>query len=78
MLLLLSTADCGKQAYKPGHEWEAKNIYATVYEAPGFSVHVPDDDWTSYDTATAHFLQRTGRGRKPCLSSLKAQKMMKN
>lgn len=66
-LLLLSTAGCGKQAYKPGHEWEAKNIYAAVYEAPGFSVRVPDDDWASHDTATAHFLQRTGEGQEALL-----------
>ena len=66
-LLLLLTAGCGKQAYKPGYEWEAKNIYATVYEAPGFSVRVPDDDWSGYDTATAHFLQRTGEGQEALL-----------
>ena len=38
-----------------------------MYEAPGFSVRVPDDDWDSYDTATAHFLQRTGRGQEALL-----------
>lgn len=38
-----------------------------MYEAPGFSVRVPDDDWDSYDTATAHFLQGTGRGQEALL-----------
>lgn len=77
-LLLLSTAGCGKQAYKPGHKWEAKNIYATVYEAPGFSVRVPDDDWASHDTATTHFLQQTGEGQEALLVLAQGTKMMKN
>ena len=66
-VLLLSMAGCGKQAYRPGHEWEAKNIYETVYEADGYSVRVPDADWASYDTATTHFLQRTGKGQEALL-----------
>lgn len=38
-----------------------------MYEAPGFSVHVPDDDWANHDTATTHFLQRTGKGQEALL-----------
>lgn len=37
-----------------------------MYEAPGFSARVPDD-WASHDTATTHFLQRTGKGQEALL-----------